>query len=54
MRKRIKCVVCGRIFASYEKYDEHSYQAHRLRVTTQKRHYELIDRNAIRMISSEI
>jgi hypothetical protein len=33
------------IFASYEKYDEHSYQAHRLKTTRQKIHYELIDRD---------
>ncbi|MEM2934350.1 MAG: hypothetical protein QXL78_05425 [Methanocellales archaeon] len=42
MHRRIKCIICGRIFASYEKYDEHSYQVHRLKTTKLKRHYELI------------
>ncbi|MEM2924158.1 MAG: hypothetical protein QXJ68_00520 [Methanocellales archaeon] len=49
MRKRIKCLICRRIFASYEKYEEHSYQTHRLKNTKLKRHYELMDREVYRL-----
>lgn len=48
MRARIKCVVknngriCGRLFASYEKFDEHNYQRHGLKTSIPKKHYQLV------------
>ncbi|MEM2934410.1 MAG: hypothetical protein QXL78_05735 [Methanocellales archaeon] len=49
MRKRIKCAMCGKVFASYEKFDEHSYQSHRLKSVKPNKHYTLVSKQLLEL-----
>lgn len=54
MRKKIKCTICGRLFRSYEKFDEHTYQSHRLKSVKPNKHYTLVSNKTEQTIETKL